>query len=692
MIREAWRKWLTDHETRGVYDEHPKRVTDLCKEGSAVEKFETLSKSKNIALLTKASMGARLQTTFYHSVVGVPIKPEDQSYVAMTGKFGRGVEMDPSSIFKSTKAVHVPTLVDLMKVSTVGDFEALSPPGRGQKKKINSYATLVPHLTEAIHRTDMSTGEVYVSIVEGVKATMGLSRVEVPSLMPEGEGGEGGDGEEETGGAPEDSVEEMLKKVGGPYENVLRFVWASHHHPGEVSAPTTSSLQEEATVQWEIEALEGLIPKSPVRETVDLTGQREVAAEPSGALTALAKLSECMTKHQEAVTRAQDEKKDSRLKAWNKLPNIQKNVILLGGVDDQGMVPEKPTDELLSILGCSNGAQVEQYVKQLLTDFNVHVEPGLCSAINKGIFVHADDGTMPRHFTGFLTPPISDEEDKVQNSDLLRVAVQTKFSDRDVTVLTKMDVSVPMNTRDLEHHVKNWSGLAGLCFGEGCLLHQALVEVSEHIRKREVAYNYEFRQERLFGGSFLDRLHWRTHRFLESCAGGDPGKVDLTKLNFSHIMEDVACREFSLKVPSWIQKVMKKLERRTPPGGEGNGRRPTQGDGGRAKKISNPDQHDCCRLKEGEQFRFLFHPGNLDGLEKPQRKDGEALCMKFHTMGFCFTDCKYRSGHGRLSEDEKVMMSKFLTGVRNKRKAFVDGRKGGQRRTGGEKPWAGKQG
>ena len=48
MIREAWRKWLTDHETRGVYDEHPKRVTDLCKEGSAVEKFETLSKSKNV--------------------------------------------------------------------------------------------------------------------------------------------------------------------------------------------------------------------------------------------------------------------------------------------------------------------------------------------------------------------------------------------------------------------------------------------------------------------------------------------------------------------------------------------------------------------------------------------------------------------------------------------------------------------
>jgi hypothetical protein len=44
---------------------------------------------------------------------------------------------------------------------------------------------------------------VYILIVEGVKATMGPSRVEVPCLTSEGEGGEGGeggDGGDETGG------------------------------------------------------------------------------------------------------------------------------------------------------------------------------------------------------------------------------------------------------------------------------------------------------------------------------------------------------------------------------------------------------------------------------------------------------------------------------------------------------------
>ena len=76
---------------------------------------------------------------------------------------------------------------------------------------------------------------------------------------------------------------------------------------------------------------------------------------PSGAMTAMTKLSECMVRHQEAVTKVEEERKDTRLKAWLKLPTIQKNVILLAGVDEQGLIPTEPTDEMLSILGCANG-------------------------------------------------------------------------------------------------------------------------------------------------------------------------------------------------------------------------------------------------------------------------------------------------------------------------------------------------
>ena len=147
------------------------------------------------------------------------------------------------------------------------------------------------------------------------------------------------------------------------------------------------------------------------------------------------------------------------------------------------------------------------------------------------------------------------------------------------------------------------------------------------------------------------------HRFLESCAGGDPEKVDLRKLDYGYILEAVECKEFSLKIPGWIQKIVTMKEKKPqggPVGGPaGGGRRTPDGDGGRNKKIGNPEQHDSCKLRDGENFKLLFHPMNLKGMEKPVKKNGDMICMRFHTMGYCFSDCRYSSGHGVPSGEEE---------------------------------------
>ena len=140
---------------------------------------------------------------------------------------------------------------------------------------------------------------------------------------------------------------------------------------------------------------------------------------------------------------------------------------------------------MLAILGCQNGAQVEQYLKQVMMGHNIHLEPGLCSAINKGIFVHTDDMTAPKHFTYFLTLPINDDEETLENNDLLKLAVQTKYSDTDVILLTKMYIQIPMKTQDLRHHMKNIAGLGGCWFGQDSLIYQDMKDVAEHIESKE---------------------------------------------------------------------------------------------------------------------------------------------------------------------------------------------------------------
>ena len=50
-----------------------------------------------------------------------------------------------------------------------------------------------------------------------------------------------------------------------------------------------------------------------------------------GAISAMTKLSESLVRNQEAALKASEEKVDNRLKAWEKLPKIQQDIILLGG-------------------------------------------------------------------------------------------------------------------------------------------------------------------------------------------------------------------------------------------------------------------------------------------------------------------------------------------------------------------------
>ena len=70
----------------------------------------------------------------------------------------------------------------------------------------------------------------------------------------------------------------------------------------------------------------------------------------------MTKLSEAMTRYQEASAKVQDSKADIRLKAWMIIPQVQKNSILLGGVKDDVTYKKDVTEYMLSILGCSNGA------------------------------------------------------------------------------------------------------------------------------------------------------------------------------------------------------------------------------------------------------------------------------------------------------------------------------------------------
>ena len=133
-------------------------------------KIESLCKCKHLVLLTRAPMGKKVQSTFFYSTVCLSIFPDDLHYVTRIGtKVGTGVEVDPYSLFKSTVALHVPYLIDLMKADDKIKFEAVSANAAKAKKKVRCFALLTPILTQDIHDSKMLPTEIFTKILDCLK-------------------------------------------------------------------------------------------------------------------------------------------------------------------------------------------------------------------------------------------------------------------------------------------------------------------------------------------------------------------------------------------------------------------------------------------------------------------------------------------------------------------------------------------
>ena len=61
------------------------------------------------------------------------------------------------------------------------------------------------------------------------------------------------------------------------------------------------------------------------------------------------------------------------------------------------------------------------------------------------------------------------------------------------------------------------------------------------------------------------------------------------------------------------------------------------------------------------------------------------MCVRFHSLGFCFRDCKHKEGHGTLDAEETTLLKNYFEGARSSRRNFQNGRNrnGNDQRNGG---------
>ena len=184
----------------------------------------------------------------------------------------------------------------------------------------------------------MKPAELLVVLVECIKARATPRSREAMVIESEdtqgettGGGDAGDDSDEEEGGEPAAETEDqILKDMREPYAEALAFLWTLHHRPSDLKPPTTGILCDPGSLAWDAE-VDGVITSTAPQVTpVRARTSTPESGQEFGAVTAMTKLSEAMTRYQEAAAKAQEDKVDVRQKSWNRLPQIQRNIILLG--------------------------------------------------------------------------------------------------------------------------------------------------------------------------------------------------------------------------------------------------------------------------------------------------------------------------------------------------------------------------
>ena len=251
-------------------------------------------------------------------------------------KFGIGVEFQLDTLFKKTALKAVPAILDMMEVKSDDEFQALSAVTTATKKKIDCFAVLTPSLAKAIQSSNMTPSSVFIKIVEQIKVSMsapGETEISTEETSPSTRASSATSRSSTT--TPRTTVTEtadqILIRLGTVYASNLRFLWAAEKIPNDIPLPTSSPLQDEDTLEWEAQTRKSIFP---LTQTFDLNNSSQLSSSQlhDGAMTALTKLSMSIVKQQEAAIKNQEEKADTRLKSWRRLPKIQQNVIPLGGI------------------------------------------------------------------------------------------------------------------------------------------------------------------------------------------------------------------------------------------------------------------------------------------------------------------------------------------------------------------------
>lgn len=211
----------------------------------------------------------------------------------------------------------------------------------------------------------------------------------------------------------------------------------------------------------------------------------------------------------------------------------------------------EPTPGMLEILASPSAADTQGLLAHLLKrNGNVaHIQPGICTALNKGLIV-GTDYKSPSNLTPFGT--YSNSTGDLSAKALLKFAMKENFKryDKDeLELLTSLEVTIPKSFHVLNHMLRNMAFLCEHLSGPESIATKAWKSAVEHARCNEQLYTDHDVQNSNFFVSVMFHYHSRFHKCIESGAFGTLSNYLNYMLDFSSIFRDIEEDRYVVMTP-----------------------------------------------------------------------------------------------------------------------------------------------
>ena len=381
-------------------------------------------------------------------------------------------------------------------------------------------------------------------------------------------------------------------------------------------------------------------------------------------------LAHSITSQTEVWEKMRQDKQEAKNEKSNKFSNLHDStqlMILNASSIDGEDAPGTPTTHCTTFFSKTNISKALDYLQTTLDqemECCVHIDTGLIAALHAGHFIR-DREDSPSNFSFFLTPkkqPLSSNIFRPTMVLQLKASQGKGWSDTDLKEALKQGMVAPRDIHEFGHQLKNFWGLASFFFGSDSVIAQALSPLLAKISRHTLTFEGAQYRDKAFVTKLGYAIDTRVFRWLDQCRSQTHRRtVNDSLLYFDTLFDQVLTDSFHQTLPTTFKEFSTPL----PPDPE----RPQHDTSHRPKRqrfSSHPDKNKERLVNPKQIDAWIVSPtdyrlkvmGNF--LDSRPRIQQRPMCQRYHSKGYCFSDCVNKVTHIPSQDIEPTLQKLYL--------------------------------